>query len=342
MDHDGPSNNFGDDVDREVKRKKNEEESKDTDYEPSHPAPSAGTSMAVSPIQFAQNNGTMTVQATPSVAANLDVVDGCMASSTPGKNKLHDLGVVTPNCLVAKEDAVHVHGTCTPRTSIETPGEDVHGACIGVVGTLIGRPPSSVHGPCSLGTSIVPGTTTSSPALVSSSPTEVPSQNTVSNGTTSLPMVTPKRTYVHTVTPKRSSQMNTMVSTLPMSVKERADLDTTKSIIPGIMTTPVSKAFSSEEVIACGGIKSQEAKGIRSSGRLRAQPNADATQLEKAMLLTQRRNEIFEQGNSSSCALDTVMGFPATGGSAQGYGYWLQQTAGGYAGLLLPGYWVAT
>lgn len=39
---------------------------------------------------------------------------------------------------------------------------------------------------------------------------------------------------------------------------------------------------------------------------------------------------------------DTVMGFPATGGSAQGYGYWLQQTAGGHAGFLLPGYWVAT
>jgi hypothetical protein len=36
------------------------------------------------------------------------------------------------------------------------------------------------------------------------------------------------------------------------------------------------------------------------------------------------------------------MGFPATGGSAQGYGYWLQQTTGGYAGFLLPGYWVAT
>jgi hypothetical protein len=49
MDHDGPSNNPGDDFDREVKRKKNEEEGKDTDYEPSHPAPSADTSMAVSP-----------------------------------------------------------------------------------------------------------------------------------------------------------------------------------------------------------------------------------------------------------------------------------------------------
>jgi hypothetical protein len=32
MDPDGPSNNSGDDLDREVKRKKNEENDKDTDY----------------------------------------------------------------------------------------------------------------------------------------------------------------------------------------------------------------------------------------------------------------------------------------------------------------------
>nr|XP_051196422.1 uncharacterized protein LOC127309713 [Lolium perenne] len=129
---------------------------------------------------------------------------------------------------------------------------------------------------------------------------------------------------------------------MPMPVMDMADLATKKSTTPGIMTTPVSPALFSDEVIAFGGIKSQTAKGIRSSGRLRAQPNADATQLEKAMLLAQRRNESFAQGYSSSCAVDTVMGFPATGGSAQGYGYWMQQTAGAYSGFLLPGYWVAT
>jgi hypothetical protein len=69
------------------------------------------------------------------------------------------------------------------------------------------------------------------------------------------------------------------------------------------MTTPVSTTFSTEEVIAFGGIKSLEAKGIRSRGRLRAQPNADATQLQKAMLLAQRRSESFAQGNSQSHSL---------------------------------------
>jgi hypothetical protein len=75
------------------------------------------------------------------------------------------------------------------------------------------------------------------------------------------------------------------------------------------MTTPVSTTFSTEEVIAFGGIKSLEAKGIRSRGRLRAQPNADATQLQKAMLLAQRRNESFSQGTSQSHSL---LNFPDT------------------------------
>jgi hypothetical protein len=62
-------------------------------------------------------------------------------------------------------------------------------------------------------------------------------------------------------------------------------------MVPDIMITLVSKTFSTEEVIAFGGIKSQEAKGVRSSGRLRAQPKVDATQFEKAMMLAQKRNE---------------------------------------------------
>jgi hypothetical protein len=83
----------------------------------------------------------------------------------------------------------------------------------------------------------------------------------------------------------------------------QADLATKKSTTPGLMTTPVSPALFSDEVIAFGGVKSQTAKGIRSSGRLRAQPNADATQLEKAMLLAQRRNESFAQGISQPHSL---------------------------------------
>jgi hypothetical protein len=388
MDHDGPNNNSGDNVDREVKRKKNEEESKDTDYEPLHPAPSTGTSMAISPFKLAQNSGTTTVQDTPrydmefissvhdfglsspkcldsffSAAANLDVVDGHMAYSTPDATKLHDLGQnlalarrdvseVLPAGLLAKEAAV---ATCTPRSSIGTPDMVVHGACddagrmsirtsavavhgacdstarpsagspgdvgsgacdvaartmIGLPGdavhgaydgdasTAAGRPSVLVQGSSCLGTPMETGTATLSPVLGWFWMTNPSSLDTVLINGSDLPMGKSKRTYVHTITPKLNSQTNTRVSSMPMLVKDRAEMGTTKSTRPGIMTPPVSSAFSSEEVIAFGGIKSQEARGIRASGRLGAQPNTDATQMEKAMLLAQRRNEMFVQGNS--------------------------------------------
>jgi hypothetical protein len=65
MDHDGPSNNSGDDLDRDVKRKKNEEDDKDTDYEPSLPSPSAGASLAASPTELAQENDNGPVYVSP-------------------------------------------------------------------------------------------------------------------------------------------------------------------------------------------------------------------------------------------------------------------------------------
>ena len=68
------------------------------------------------------------------------------------------------------------------------------------------------------------------------------------------------------------------------------------SVSPVLMSTPVSKSFSKDEVIAFGGIQSEKAKGVRSSGRLRAQHNADATQLERAMSIAQRRDDVFAQG----------------------------------------------
>ncbi|XP_051214965.1 uncharacterized protein [Lolium perenne] len=370
MDHDGPTKNSGDDIDREVKRKKNEEESKDSDYEPSHPDPSAGTSIAVSPFKGAQNNENLIVHATPSAAADLDLCDGNGDSLYPAETSVDELeanlmydeqgsrrinlvdqrvveaavcvhGTCTQRAPQGKEIVVCVPDTCTQQTSIGASGGAVHGACRGDVGASTETPISAANGACSTASSMPRAVSSSTARVLSSTPISSSLVN-ATKGLTSSPLGTSKRTYVHTVTPKRNSTTNTTVSTLPLPVKDMAGLATKMSTTPGIMTTPVSPALFSDEVIAYGGIKSQEAKGIRSSGRLRAQPNADATQLEKAMLLAQRRNESFAQGHSSSCALDTVMGFPATGGAAQGYGYWLQQTAGAYSGLLLPGYWVAT
>jgi hypothetical protein len=52
------------------------------------------------------------------------------------------------------------------------------------------------------------------------------------------------------------------------------------------------------EVIAFGGIAENAIAGLRSSGRLQAQANADATQLERAMMIAQRRDELQGQGTS--------------------------------------------
>jgi hypothetical protein len=46
-----------------------------------------------------------------------------------------------------------------------------------------------------------------------------------------------------------------------------------------------------ENIIAFGGIADCSQMGLRSSERLKAQPMADATQMERAMLLAQRRDE---------------------------------------------------
>jgi hypothetical protein len=50
---------------------------------------------------------------------------------------------------------------------------------------------------------------------------------------------------------------------------------------------------SQADVIAYGGILESNGAGQRSSGRLQAQPNVDATQMERAMALAQRRDNMM-------------------------------------------------
>jgi hypothetical protein len=47
---------------------------------------------------------------------------------------------------------------------------------------------------------------------------------------------------------------------------------------------------SREDIIAFGGIPDVSSTDLRSSGRIRAQPNADATQMERAMVLAAARD----------------------------------------------------
>jgi hypothetical protein len=54
--------------------------------------------------------------------------------------------------------------------------------------------------------------------------------------------------------------------------------------------------FSMDKLIEFGGISDFRTSGLRSSGRIRAQANADATQMERAMMIAQRRDEFLAQG----------------------------------------------
>ncbi|KAK1626125.1 hypothetical protein QYE76_000440 [Lolium multiflorum] len=55
-----------------------------------------------------------------------------------------------------------------------------------------------------------------------------------------------------------------------------------------------------EQLVAFGGIAEPSSNGVRTSGRIRAQPNADMPQLERAVHLAQRRNEHLLTGTSNT------------------------------------------
>jgi hypothetical protein len=63
---------------------------------------------------------------------------------------------------------------------------------------------------------------------------------------------------------------------------------------------PRPSRYTQEQVIAFGGIQEEKMRGVRSSGRLRAQPNFDVTQLERAMTLAEKRAEMLVIGTSAS------------------------------------------
>jgi hypothetical protein len=63
---------------------------------------------------------------------------------------------------------------------------------------------------------------------------------------------------------------------------------------------------SREDVIAFGGIQDPAKTAPRSSERVRAQPNADASQLERATTLAQHKNDLPGSGNKQKSLLSFV------------------------------------
>jgi hypothetical protein len=63
--------------------------------------------------------------------------------------------------------------------------------------------------------------------------------------------------------------------------------------------------YSREEIVAFGGISEKE-MAIRSSARIRSQPNADVPQMERAQKLTQAKNEVSGSGTYSKFSLASL------------------------------------
>jgi hypothetical protein len=54
----------------------------------------------------------------------------------------------------------------------------------------------------------------------------------------------------------------------------------------------MAHSFSHKKIVDFGGIEEEASQNVRSSGRLCAQPNYDATQMERAKMLLQKRDEL--------------------------------------------------
>jgi hypothetical protein len=66
------------------------------------------------------------------------------------------------------------------------------------------------------------------------------------------------------------------------------------------LSAPGKGARTLDDVVAFGGIVDYRQMGVRSSDRLRSQPFADATQMERAMWLAQRRDVPSYQGTATT------------------------------------------
>jgi hypothetical protein len=64
----------------------------------------------------------------------------------------------------------------------------------------------------------------------------------------------------------------------------------------GRKTEALSSKASKADVISFGGIAEERVTGLWSSDRLRAQPHADATQMERAVMVAQRHKYLLNQG----------------------------------------------
>ena len=88
----------------------------------------------------------------------------------------------------------------------------------------------------------------------------------------------------------------------------QGDYAAVPTMVGMIKEVPKTKLYTKEQIVAFGGIQEEASRDVRSSGRLRTQPNADMTQMERAMMIAKKRAETPVIGMSTS-KLNSISSF---------------------------------
>nr|XP_051221922.1 uncharacterized protein LOC127340188 [Lolium perenne] len=89
-----------------------------------------------------------------------------------------------------------------------------------------------------------------------------------------------------------ASPLEATSSTRPAMHGSGISMTTLVNQSTSIKTVENHKGLATNKILDFGGIEKETSQNVRSSGRLRAQPNYDATQLERAKMLLQKRDEL--------------------------------------------------
>jgi hypothetical protein len=107
-----------------------------------------------------------------------------------------------------------------------------------------------------------------------------------------------KTTSIHTVIKHKGAEKNKVNKLHVIHSLNQEDLSLSLSdniqgaSVPGENNMSSVSPFSYKQIVDFGGIEETTMQSVRSSGRLRAQPNYDATQMERARMILQKRDEI--------------------------------------------------
>jgi hypothetical protein len=128
--------------------------------------------------------------------------------------------------------------------------------------------------------------TPSSPILTAAGAAQLsPSKGAVGNGSLEIPEIAPSGGEKQTTLGKNTPRI------------------AATTFLP---STPTSKPRRIEEVIAFGGISEKIASPIRSSQRVRLQHNGDATQMERATQLAEKRLHAFSPGTKTNLSFSKI------------------------------------